>query len=357
MVMKTLKHKREIKINTRKNYFVKSCIVRGKGLLLENSWKAALISICLIMSISLLSACGIFPSNSISTISGDSSILQSSNIQTSQTSSASSDGNPTVSSDGTPTVTPTVTPPVYSQSQTPVTNIRNGWAYTPSGKQGVPSKTTSYRMSLCDMYDGIWQGDTTKKKVYITMDVGYEYNNNTTRILDIAKSKNFKINFFITGALFKTEALKALVLRMSNEGHLVGNHTWNHPGMPTLLEKSGESALNAELDKIETAFLDLTGHKISSYMRPPMGEFSEATLQFTQRRGYKTVFWSFAYEDWLTDKQPPVDKAKQKVLAGLHNGVVFLLHAVSNTNVEILPDLVDQIRSSGYEIALVSDIK
>ena len=157
--------------------------------------------------------------------------------------------------------------------------------------------------------------------------------------------------------MFQTPALKALVLRMVNEGHLVGSHTWDHPSLPTMLNEKGAAAVNAEMDKVEAAFTELTGRQIAPYMRPPMGEFSEATMQLMQKRGYKTVFWSFAHKDWVTTDQPSEAVAWKAVTDGLHNGVVYLLHTVSNTNVAILPRLIDEIRAQGYELGLVNDIK
>ena len=62
------------------------------------------------------------------------------------------------------------------------------------------------------------------------------------------------------------------------------------------------------------------------YIRPPKGEFSERTLIATKNCGYKTVMWSFAYEDWNENKQPNEEKAKKMILDNLHNGEIMLLH-------------------------------
>ncbi len=189
------------------------------------------------------------------------------------------------------------------------------------------------------------------------MDCGYDNHGNTAKILDILKEKNVKATFFLTGAMFETDALKAVVRRMVDEGHLVGNHTWNHPSLPIMLNDKGAAAVNTELDKVEAAFLALTGNKMASYMRPPMGEFSEATMQLLANRGYRSVYWSFAYRDWDINAQMSYDDALKATKTGLHNGVVYLLHTVSDTNVSILPALLDEIRAQGYEFGLVSEIK
>jgi delta-lactam-biosynthetic de-N-acetylase len=278
--------------------------------------------------------------------------------------------NPTPTESPTPTSNPTNTTkptliPTRKPTSTPgpgainiagLSNVKKGWWYTPGGSSGVPSTILSSDSTLIKKHGGIWQGDTTKKKIYITMDVGYEYNNNTTKILDIAKGKNFKICFFVTGTLLTDANLKKLVTRMANEGHLVGNHSFTHPSFPVLLSKSGVDAVVDEMRKVENSYYSLTGKKIASYMRPPMGEYSEATTYIMQKLGYKSVFWSFAYRDWETANQPSESDALKKITDNLHNGSILLLHTVSNTNVAILPELIDAIRAKGYTISLISEL-
>ena len=46
--------------------------------------------------------------------------------------------------------------------------------------------------------------------------------------------------------------------------------------------------------------------------------------------------WSFAYEDWIEEKQPAREEALNKIISNLHNGEVMLLHATSKTNGEIM---------------------
>jgi peptidoglycan-N-acetylmuramic acid deacetylase len=48
------------------------------------------------------------------------------------------------------------------------------------------------------------------------------------------------------------------------------------------------------------------------------------------------------------------DKAYKKVVSGLHNGAIYLLHAVSKDNAEILGPFVDEARKQGYEFAKLS---
>ena len=85
---------------------------------------------------------------------------------------------------------------------------------------------------------------------------------------------------------------------MVDEGHEVGNHTVNHPSMPSCSDEE----LEKEVLDLDRKFYEEYG-KSMKYLRPPMGEFSERTLSITKSLGYTNVFWSFAYRDWETDKQ------------------------------------------------------
>ena len=93
------------------------------------------------------------------------------------------------------------------------------------------------------------------------------------------------------------------------------------------------------------------------YIRPPKGEFSERTLDITNSLGYKTVMWSFAYEDWNEEKQPNEDKAKEKILNNLHNGEIMLLHGNSKTNTNILDSMIKEAKDMGYEFKSLDEFE
>lgn len=54
------------------------------------------------------------------------------------------------------------------------------------------------------------------------------------------------------------------------------------------------------------------------YIRPPKGEYSERTVAYTNTLGYKTVMWSFAYDDWDKNKQGREDYGKKMILNNIH---------------------------------------
>ena len=195
-----------------------------------------------------------------------------------------------------------------------------------------------------DKYGALFIGEDTKN-IYLTLDEGYE-NGYTGKILDVLKENDCKAVFFVTYAYVKQN--KELVQRMIDEGHVIGNHSVNHKSMPTLsLEEASR-----EITKLHNYMLEHFQYEMYLF-RPPMGEFSEQTLALCQSLGYRSVLWSFAYYDYDTAKQPEPEKALKKITQAAHGGAIYLLHAVSSTNTEILADVIQAFRENGYEVGAI----
>ena len=133
---------------------------------------------------------------------------------------------------------------------------------------------------------------------------------------------------------------------------LFGNHTVNHKSMPSL----PEDQINSEVMDLHKAIYEKFGYEMK-YIRPPMGEFSEKSRSITNSLGYKTVMWSFAYEDWNENKQPEESFAKKKILDNVHNGEVMLLHGNSKTNTNVLDDIIKEIKNMGYEFKSLDEFE
>lgn len=204
-------------------------------------------------------------------------------------------------------------------------------------------------MTFISDYDGVFLGNTDEKVIYLTFDAGYE-NGNIAKILDTMKEKDVTGAFFILENMVKQNA--DLLRRMSNEGHLICNHTARHMDMSRI---TSESAFKAELDRLNADCAEI-GVEVAPFYRPPEGRFNRSNLETAQKYGYTTVFWSFAYADWDNNAQPPREKAKQKILDGTHNGMILLLHPTSSTNAEILGDLIDTWREAGYRFGSLNEL-
>lgn len=181
-----------------------------------------------------------------------------------------------------------------------------------------------------------------EKRIIITFDQGYE-NGYTEKILDTLKEKNVKAIFFLTGDYAKKE--EYLVKRMINEGHTLGNHGMTHASLPKLSQKEAEE----EIMSLHNFVINNYGYEMQ-YFRCPCGEYSEQALETVQKCGYKTVFWSFAYVDWITDSQPLPAEGIKKLTESAHGGEILLLHSVSSTNAQILGEVIDSFREQGFTV-------
>ena len=199
-------------------------------------------------------------------------------------------------------------------------------------------------------YDAAYLGNTQEKVIYLTFDAGYE-NGCTAQILDTLKKHNVPAAFFLVGNYIEKNA--DLVRRMVAEGHTVGNHTMHHYDMSKL---SDPAAFRKELQDLEELYQKTVGAPMEKYYRPPQGIYSEENLRQAKELGYKTVFWSLAYVDWKNDAQPTRDTAFNKLLPRTHPGAVVLLHSTSQTNADILDELLSRWEQQGYRFAPISEL-
>ena len=216
-------------------------------------------------------------------------------------------------------------------------------------EEGAPPIGNADAASL-RRYDAVYLGDTNDKVLYLTFDAGYE-NGCTAQILDTLKAHDAKAAFFVVGNYLETAP--ELVQRMADEGHLVGNHTWHHYDMSRIAD---EATFTDELTRVAEKYRELTGQAMKKYYRPPQGIYSEENLRMAQALGYRTVFWSLAYVDWLQDDQPTAEEAFSKLLPRTHPGAIVLLHSTSATNAAILDDLLTRWEEAGYRFGSLEEI-
>lgn len=192
--------------------------------------------------------------------------------------------------------------------------------------------------------------DSSDKKVlYLTFDAGYE-NGNVERIVNILKEENVPAAFFLLDNIILKNT--ELVTKMAEDGHLICNHTKNHKN----LCNSDFEEIKNDIEALEKVYFDKTGKQMEKIFRFPEGRYSESALESVCRLGYKTVFWSFAYDDWDNSRQPNREKAIKKIISNTHNGAIFLFHPTSSVNAEIMPILIQKWREMGYSFGSLNDI-
>ena len=216
-------------------------------------------------------------------------------------------------------------------------------------EQNRPTGSLSYQEKFKD-YTADFIVPTTEKKIYLTLDEGYEYGCTPT-ILSTLKEKGVKAVFFVTQPYINSSP--ELVRQMIDDGHILGNHSLTHPsaGLPSQsVEEQQKEVMDVHNFVKENYNYDMF------LFRFPAGKFSEQSLAVLNNCGYRSVFWSFAYLDYDVENQPDEGESLNKMLERLHPGAIYLLHAESWTNTNVLGSFIDKAREAGYEFADYSEL-
>lgn len=228
---------------------------------------------------------------------------------------------------------------VSNETNTP--NKVINWGLTHRGNNSTPD-IPSGAGELLNQTNGIYLGDTSEKKIYLTFDLGYEAGY-TNDVLDELAKHSIKAIFFVCGNYIKETPI---VSRILNEGHTIGNHTDKHLD----LSKKDEQTIKKDISDFDTKFSEAypSYNFKSKYFRPPFGRISTTSMKVSGEYGLKTVLWSNAIADW--DKKPidPI-KCSDKLTQRLHNGSIILLHITNSGTPKMLSQFIPKAIEAGYE--------
>ena len=165
----------------------------------------------------------------------------------------------------------------------------------------------------------------------------------TPQLLDGLEKRDVKVSFFLMGKNIMGN--EAIVKRMHEDGHLIGNHTYNHVQLTRL---SGQKACE-EIDETNTMLEEICGSRIV-YIRPPFGSWPKNLSSLTDMQ---VVLWSVDPLDW---KRQDTEAVVQAVLKNVKDGDIILLHDVYKTSVEAALQIIDRLTEEGYEFARIDEL-
>ena len=119
---------------------------------------------------------------------------------------------------------------------------------------------------------------------------------------------------------------------------------------------ANETVFKNELSIVEELYKEVVGKEMPKLYRPPQGKYSLENLQQANDLGYETILWSLAYVDWYADDQPTAEDAYAKLLPRIHDGAIVLLHSTSQTNAEILGELLAKWKDLGYRFGDLEEL-
>jgi len=173
-------------------------------------------------------------------------------------------------------------------------------------------------------------------KVVLTFDDG-PIPEHTPRILDALAKYDVPGLFFSIGERLQVPGTREIVRRAAREGHLIGNHTFNHPNLTKVSPEEVRSQI------LRTHELISEFEPKRRLFRPPYGACNDTVRAVAKELGYRTVLWTASSEDWRAENWSSawVDIAVEQISA--RHLAICLCHDLPHT-AEHLPRLIERVR-------------
>lgn len=191
-------------------------------------------------------------------------------------------------------------------------------------------------------------GPRNAKKVALTFDDGP--GKTTKRILEILDEKQVKATFFMLGNRVARSSETAK--QVANAGHEIASHTYDHFNFFKYDGDDKNGKLKSELLKADEIIQKTTGMK-PFLVRFPHGYSRQDAKDIAEQNGYYVINWSFGC-DW--DLKLTNEEMYEKYAGAIKSGAIFLMHDSNTKAVNILADLIDQLKERGYEMVTVSEL-
>jgi len=169
----------------------------------------------------------------------------------------------------------------------------------------------------------------------------------TMQILDELAKYNARATFFVLG--HRLADYPETTLRIVNEGHQIGNHSYSHKQ----LNKISPKELYAELDKANEAIFKATG-VTPTILRPPYGAFNKKVIEAAEVRGMAVIHWSLDPVDWVEGVS--ASKVSQRVLKNVKEGDIILLHDLYPQSGQAAATILKELTERGFSFVTVDEL-
>lgn len=189
----------------------------------------------------------------------------------------------------------------------------------------------------------VCRGDDSQRCVALTFDDGPDPRS-TPALLDLLRSEEIEAAFFCIGANVATE--RELTARIAREGHLLGNHTFNHSHTTNFFSVA---RLRDELTRTQAAIHAAAG-LAPKHFRPPVGLSNPRIFHAARAVGLQVVGWSVRSMDTRISEP---NKIVARIIRKLEPGAIILLHdgnIPAERLVVTVRLLLANLRERGYEV-------
>lgn len=190
----------------------------------------------------------------------------------------------------------------------------------------------------------IYRGHPEKEMVTLLINVSWG-TEHIPVMLETLKEHEVKANFFIEGQWAKEN--KSTLKMIDEQGHLIGNHGFNHPDMAKMTAQQIKEQITKTNDIIE-AIID----KRAKWFAPPSGSFNDTVVKIADQEQMETILWTVDTIDW---QKPSASVMINRVMDKIHPGATILMHPTPVV-AEGLDRLLVDIKQQGYRVHTIEQL-
>ncbi|MCD4730126.1 MAG: polysaccharide deacetylase family protein [Bacteroidales bacterium] len=191
----------------------------------------------------------------------------------------------------------------------------------------------------------MYNGNPDEAKVALTFDDGPD-EETTAGLLNILEKHQIKAAFFCIGN--KIEKNKSILKKISENGHLIGNHSWSHA---FLFDFFLPGRMIREIKKTDTIIDNITGIPVKLF-RPPYGVTNPLLSKALKKTGHTVIGWSLRTFDTTKNRQ----RVLKRIETQLKNGDIILFHDANPKTIDLLEDAIKLIKHRGMEIVGLNEL-
>ncbi len=214
-------------------------------------------------------------------------------------------------------------------------------------------------LSLSAYYSGayaVWYGgvpgrlpiysvEREEKVVAISFDCAWGVEH-TDAILNALRVGDVKATWFMVE--FWTEKYPEYVRKIDGAGHEIGTHSATH----SYMSKQNGEEIRLELSTSSEAIEELTGKKVELF-RPPYGDYDDELISTAAEEGYYSIQWDVDSLDW---KDLSATDIAVRVINGVKNGSIILMHNNGLHTAEAVPIIIDTLKNRGYKFVPIGEL-
>lgn len=191
----------------------------------------------------------------------------------------------------------------------------------------------------------IYSVEREEKICSITFDCawGTEY---TDEILKALEVSDVRATFFMVE--FWTTKYPEFVKKIKDGGCEIGTHSSTH----SYMSKMNAEDIRAELAASSKAIENITGDKVELF-RPPYGDYDDELIKTASELGYYTIQWDVDSLDW---KDLSASDIAMRVVNGVKNGSIILMHNNGLHTAEAVPIILETLKNRGYSFVPVGEL-